>query len=39
MANEWVDRLREASYTSPGGITSNPKVDVLSRSGGKKAWL
>lgn len=34
---EWVDRLREAFYTSPNEIESTFKVDVLTRSGGKKA--
>ena len=33
----WVDRLREGSFTSPSGIISNFKVDILSRIGGKKA--
>ena len=34
---DWVDRLRPASFTSPSGIVSNFKVDLLTRVGGKKA--
>ena len=34
---EWVDRLRPASFTSPSGIVSEFKVDLLTRIGGKKA--
>ncbi len=34
---EWVNRLRSASFTSPSGIVSNFKVDLLTRIGGKKA--
>lgn len=34
---EWVNRLRSASFTSPSGIVSNFKVDLLTRVGGKKA--
>ena len=34
---EWVERLRPASFTSPKGVVSNFKVDLLTRVGGKKA--
>lgn len=33
----WVGRLREGSFTSPSGIVSDFKVDIISRIGGKKA--
>ncbi len=33
---EWIERLREASFDSPGGVTSTFKLDVLTRIGGKK---
>lgn len=33
----WVDRLRDGSFTSPSGIVSDFKVDIISRIGGKKA--
>jgi len=33
----WVERLRSASFSSPSGVESSFKVDVLTRVGGKKA--
>lgn len=33
---EWVGRLRDGSFTSPNSITSDFKIDVLTRIGGKK---
>lgn len=37
MAPAWVERLREGVFTSPGGVVSNFRIDMLSRIGGKKA--
>ena len=34
---EWVTRLRTASFTSPGGVVSEFKLDFVSRIGGKKS--
>ena len=34
---EWVNRLRSGSFTSPSGVVSNFKIDLLTRVGGKKA--
>ena len=34
---EWVNRLRSASFTSPSGVVSNFKINLLTRVGGKKA--
>ncbi len=36
---DWVGRLRSASFTSPGGTTSEFKLDELNRTGGKKASM
>lgn len=33
----WVSRLRSASFESPNGVVSDFKVDIVSRTGGKKA--
>lgn len=33
----WVERLRPASFSSPSGVDSDFKIDLLSRIGGKKA--
>ena len=35
----WVNRLRPGSFTSPAGVVSNFKIDILSRIGGKKASI
>ncbi len=35
----WVDRLRPGVFTSPGGVVSNFKIDIVSRIGGKKASI
>ncbi|KKM22181.1 hypothetical protein LCGC14_1627920, partial [marine sediment metagenome] len=35
----WVNRLRAGSFTSPGGIVSNFKMDIATRIGGKKASI
>ena len=37
MAPAWVERLREGSFTSPSGVVSNFRLDILARIGGKKA--
>ena len=34
---EWVDRLRPGVFTSPSGVVSNFKIDLVERVGGKKA--
>lgn len=33
----WVERLRSGSFTSPSGVVSDFKIDILTRVGGKKA--
>jgi len=34
---EWVNRLRPGVFTSPSGVVSNFKIDLVERVGGKKA--
>lgn len=35
----WVNRLRSGVFTSPAGVISNFKLDILTRIGGKKASI
>lgn len=35
----WVNRLRPGVFTSPAGVVSNFKIDIVSRIGGKKASI
>jgi len=36
---DWVERLDKTSYTSPSGKIFFPKIDLITRVGGKKASL